>query len=80
MRHYEATQEEGRLSQGPGQIELARAQEVLRRHLPPPPADVLDVGGGTGVHASWLAADGYRVRIIYSRLAMWPRLTLTLAA
>jgi SAM-dependent methyltransferase len=25
---------------------------------------VLDVGGGTGVHASWLAADGYRVHLI----------------
>jgi 2-polyprenyl-3-methyl-5-hydroxy-6-metoxy-1,4-benzoquinol methylase len=25
---------------------------------------VLDVGGATGVHASWLAADGYRVHIV----------------
>jgi ubiquinone/menaquinone biosynthesis C-methylase UbiE len=37
---------------------------VLRRHLPPPPASVLDVGGGTGVHARWLLADGYRVHLI----------------
>ncbi|HUB71933.1 MAG TPA: methyltransferase domain-containing protein [Acidimicrobiales bacterium] len=64
VNHYEAHHEEDRLSKGPGQIELARAKEVLRRHLPPPPADVLDVGGGTGVHAAWLAADGYHVRLI----------------
>ena len=62
--HYEAIREEERLSRGPGQIELARTKEVLRRHLPPPPADVLDIGGATGAHASWLAADGYRVSLI----------------
>ncbi|MEU7900263.1 winged helix-turn-helix domain-containing protein [Nonomuraea sp. NPDC049152] len=27
----------------------------------PPPARILDVGGGTGVRAQWLAADGYEV-------------------
>jgi ubiquinone/menaquinone biosynthesis C-methylase UbiE len=64
LRHYEAIREEDRLAMGLGQIELARAQEVLHRHLPPPPANVLDVGGGTGAHASWLAAEGYHVRLI----------------
>ncbi len=37
---------------------------MLRRHLPKLPAKVLDVGGGTGVHAQWLAAEGYRVHLI----------------
>ena len=64
VRHYENIREEDRISHGFGQLELVRTQEVLRRHLPPPPADVLDVGGGTGVHASWLAAEGYRVRLV----------------
>lgn len=64
ISHYEAMREEDRLCQGIGRIELARTQEVLRRHLPPPPAQVLDVGGGTGVHAAWLAADGYRVHLV----------------
>lgn len=47
-----------------GRLELLRTQELLRRHLPPAPADVLDVGGGTGAHSRWLAADGYRVRLV----------------
>jgi len=64
VRHYKSIQEEERLFRGPGEIELDRAKDVLRRHLPPPPADVLDVGGATGTHASWLAGDGYRVRLI----------------
>jgi ubiquinone/menaquinone biosynthesis C-methylase UbiE len=64
LRHYDTIREEQRITTGLGQLELVRTQEILRRHLPPPPARVLDVGGGTGVHASWLAEDGYRVRVI----------------
>ncbi|MFH8789933.1 class I SAM-dependent methyltransferase [Streptomyces roseoverticillatus] len=47
-----------------GMLEMVRTQELLRRHLPPAPADVLDVGGGPGAHARWLAADGYRVHLV----------------
>jgi SAM-dependent methyltransferase len=47
-----------------GRIEFLRTRELLRRHLPPSPARVLDVGGGSGVHAEWLAADGYGVHLI----------------
>ena len=47
-----------------GRLELLRTQELLRRFLPGPPAVLLDVGGGTGVHAQWLVADGYQVRLI----------------
>jgi ubiquinone/menaquinone biosynthesis C-methylase UbiE len=64
-RHYEEEiREEDRITTGLGQLELVRTQEILRRHLPNPPAAILDVGGATGVHASWLAADGYRVHIV----------------
>ena len=35
-------------------LELLRTRELLQRQLPSPPAVVLDVGGGTGVHAAWL--------------------------
>ncbi len=48
---------------GHGRLEFLRTRELLGRHLPPPPARVLDVGGGTGVHARWLAAEGYRVHV-----------------
>jgi ubiquinone/menaquinone biosynthesis C-methylase UbiE len=32
--------------------------------LPDPPAKVLDVGGGTGAHAAWLADEGYDVHVV----------------
>lgn len=47
-----------------GRVEFRRTQQLLRRYLPAPPATVLDVGGGTGIHARWLAADGYHVHLI----------------
>jgi 2-polyprenyl-3-methyl-5-hydroxy-6-metoxy-1,4-benzoquinol methylase len=36
---------------------------LLQRHLPAN-ASVLDVGGGSGVHATWLAEQGHHVRLI----------------
>jgi len=47
-----------------GRLEFERTRELLRRHLPPPPGQVLDVGGATGVHARWLAEAGYAVHVI----------------
>jgi ubiquinone/menaquinone biosynthesis C-methylase UbiE len=64
VAHYEASLEETRLTDGLSALELVRTQEILRRHLPAPPATVLDVGGGTGVHAEWLLADGYSVHLV----------------
>ncbi len=65
LGHYtEGAYEHERLSRGMGRIEFARTTEILRRYLPPAPAQVLDVGGGAGVHASWLARDGYAVELV----------------
>jgi len=47
-----------------GVLERVRTQELLTRFLPLPPATVLDIGGGTGVHAQWLAERGYSVHLI----------------
>ena len=47
-----------------GVLERERTRELLARFLPAPPATVLDVGGGTGVHAHWLAEQGYAVHLI----------------
>ena len=64
VRFYEQGREQDRLAHGVGTLELARTQELLRRFLPPPPADLLDVGGGPGVYAAWLAHAGYRVHLV----------------
>ncbi|MCT2592972.1 methyltransferase domain-containing protein [Streptomyces sp. N2-109] len=66
MTFYSATVNEAdRLTaSADGALELVRTQELLRRYLPPVPASVLDVGGGPGVHARWLAGDGYAVHLV----------------
>lgn len=62
--YYEAAAEEERLQTGPSQLEFVRTQDILRRMLPRPPATILDVGGGPGGYALWLAELGYRVYLI----------------
>lgn len=53
-----------RLSRSKNRLEFLRTQELLRDRLPAAPARILDVGGGTGVHAAWLAADAYDVDVV----------------
>ncbi|MFI6288930.1 class I SAM-dependent methyltransferase [Streptomyces sp. NPDC051018] len=61
----ETVDESGRLtSTADGILEMVRTQELLRRHLPEPPARVLDVGGGPGAHARWLVKDGFDVHLV----------------
>jgi ubiquinone/menaquinone biosynthesis C-methylase UbiE len=47
-----------------GRLERVRTQELLERFLPPAPATVLDVGGGPGAYALWLARRGYAVWLV----------------
>jgi ubiquinone/menaquinone biosynthesis C-methylase UbiE len=56
--------EDSRLLQGWGQLELARSQELILRALKPAPAKVLDVGGGSGIYSAWLASLGYEVYLL----------------
>jgi SAM-dependent methyltransferase len=64
LGYYGRGIEGGRLGAGTSRIEFARTQELLQRFLPSPPARVLDVGGGPGAYASWLAERGYAVRLV----------------
>lgn len=64
FEHYASGYEAQRLQSGVSQIELARTQELVTRHLPPPPAMIFDVGGGPGVYACWLAKQGYEVHLV----------------
>ncbi len=62
--YYERGLERDRITGDGGTIEFIRTQELLRRFLSPAPASILDVGGGPGAHAVWLARDGYHVHLI----------------
>lgn len=63
--HYDdEIAESERLRSGAGRLELARTQEIIRRHLPLGPLEIIDIGGGPGVHALWLAEDGHVVHVI----------------
>jgi ubiquinone/menaquinone biosynthesis C-methylase UbiE len=64
LSYYQRGGEAERLFSGIGQLELARTQELTLRYLPPPPAKVLDVGGGSGVYACWLSRLGYEVHLV----------------
>jgi SAM-dependent methyltransferase len=63
LAHYAEGLEHGRLTGGPS-LEMLRTQILLERFLPVPPARVLDVGGASGLYASWLAGRGYQVHLI----------------
>jgi SAM-dependent methyltransferase len=60
--YYERSDEQGRL-QG-DVVEFLRTSELLAGWLPPAPAEVLDVGGGAGIYALWLAGLGYAVDLV----------------
>jgi ubiquinone/menaquinone biosynthesis C-methylase UbiE len=62
--YYERFDEKGRLFVGTGPLELARTKEILERHLPRPPAVIVDVGGGSGVYSCWLSKKGYEVHFL----------------
>ncbi len=65
IAYYTRVPETDRLTaRAGGALEFARTQELLLRHLPPAPATVLDIGGGTGPYARWLAGLGYRVCLL----------------
>lgn len=62
--HYGRYEEAERLASDYGTLELVRTQEIFLRVLPPAPACVVDVGGGPGVYATWLADLGYEVHLV----------------
>lgn len=63
LTHYAVTDEGERLI-ARARLEGERTRELLRRFLPPAPADVLDIGGADGAYALPLARNGYRVHLI----------------
>ena len=65
LSFYRQTQETNRLTtNAKGQLEFVRTQEIIMRYLPAPPAVILDIGGGSGPYACWLAKAGYEVHLV----------------
>lgn len=64
LHYYTETEESLRLQKGWFQLERERTRELILRHVQRPPARILDVGGGAGVYACWLASLGYEVHLI----------------
>lgn len=62
--YYSDADEDSRLRTGWFRLEYARTLELILRHLPPPPATIIDAGGGSGTYACWLADRGYQVHVI----------------
>jgi len=64
QEYYEKYAESDRLLSGLGLLEFERTKIILQRFLPPPPATVLDVGGGAGAYSLWLARSDYQAHLI----------------
>jgi len=62
--YYDRAPEESRLESGPFRLEALRTRELIARHAPEAPASVLDIGGGAGAYAFWLAENGYDVQLV----------------
>lgn len=65
-RYYSSEwDEDARLRSGLNELEYVRTQELIRRYVPAGvPLRILDVGGGSGVHAEWLIGDGHEVVLV----------------
>jgi ubiquinone/menaquinone biosynthesis C-methylase UbiE len=63
-RYYELSDEHRRLTNAFGQLEFLRTMELLLRYLPPAPARVLDIGGGTGPYSEQLGQRGYETHLL----------------
>jgi ubiquinone/menaquinone biosynthesis C-methylase UbiE len=63
-RYYDLGLEADRLKTAEGELEFVRTKEIITRYLPSPPAVILDVGGGPGTYACWLARKGFEMHLV----------------
>jgi ubiquinone/menaquinone biosynthesis C-methylase UbiE len=64
LTYYQQASEHERLYSGPAQLEFARTKEIIARWIDSPAAVVVDVGGGPGGYAAWLAELGHEVHLV----------------
>ncbi|MDO5970433.1 class I SAM-dependent methyltransferase [Flavivirga aquimarina] len=61
---YHNASEDTRLEKGMGIFEFERIKSLIEKYIPTPSLKILDVGGGTGKYAEWLAKKGHQVHLI----------------
>jgi ubiquinone/menaquinone biosynthesis C-methylase UbiE len=61
---YSGASEDKRLTFGLGPLEFERNKELIARYLPAGNLFIIDVGGGPGVYAEWLAEMGHNVHLV----------------
>ncbi|RKQ42616.1 ubiquinone/menaquinone biosynthesis C-methylase UbiE [Roseivirga pacifica] len=62
---YTKASEETRLNKGMGIFEFERVKQLIQRHITEGRSlTIMDIGGGTGKYAEWLANNGHRVHLI----------------
>jgi ubiquinone/menaquinone biosynthesis C-methylase UbiE len=61
---YNQASEESRLDNGMGKYEFERVKSLMGKYIPPIPSKIIDVGGGTGKYAEWLAKKGHQVHMV----------------
>jgi ubiquinone/menaquinone biosynthesis C-methylase UbiE len=61
---YNKASEETRLDKGMGIFEFERIKELIQLHISNPKSTIIDVGGGTGKYAEWLAKNGHQVHLV----------------
>ncbi len=61
---YNKASEETRLEKGMGVFEFERIKWLIEKYLYTSPSKIIDVGGGTGKYAEWLAKKGHEVHLV----------------
>ncbi|MGO4919956.1 class I SAM-dependent methyltransferase [Maribacter spongiicola] len=61
---YNKASEETRLEKGMGVFEFERIKWIIEKYLFASPSKIIDVGGGTGKYAEWLAKKGHEVHLV----------------
>lgn len=61
---YNKASEETRLAKGMGVFEFERIKSLLEKYIPSSSSKIVDIGGGTGKYAEWLANKGHRVYMV----------------
>lgn len=61
---YSNASEETRLDKGMGIFEFERIKTLIEKYIPHNTSRILDIGGGTGKYAEWLAKKGHEVHLV----------------